>query len=532
MTRMRGAHVMWCALVGVGCSASGDAGVSGIERSSAVEPLQEVSGRPYDVSHARIHYASRGDRFDVSLESLMGAGKPAVAPVQAHHRRHPAKADWNYNLGAAINGGSAVWVTNQTTGLPSCTDALYVPVNGTTNNLVAFTNLYDTCTNTAGDPLCSPSPAGHCPTVLWKATISGKMDRNSVAVSPNGSVVYVSTTTGRLAAVNTAAAAATRVAWTLDATVETGNAAATFVGSTPWVDYPGGNIYTAVRYGNSPFKIRVYKLSPAGAVLAKIDVQNDGIQSGVLFYNGFVYFGSTTGKVYKIQDNGASFTAVGGVWPLALSAETSVNGTATPVFGQPIYGTPTIDGTNNIMFVDVNNVMWSVLLTTGATNSIEMGWTTGAEAQAGNVPCYSSPFLYSDANVSLTVFAAHGKNQGNGSTGPRLHRRNYATTGVFNAGTLTSMAAGSSADLSYPRSSPIVFQPTAGGPVYTYVGDDSGRLLRWTYTNAGFAAAANFTIPTAPQEIDSPIIVDTANGNIYFGSNNGRIYQINQSSLQ
>ena len=488
--------------------------------------------RPFDATHVHVRAAGRHDRLELAF----------AFAAQRRHPRPPKptkNGDWSYNVGGQVNGGTSVYITNQITGTPSCTDMLYVPVNATGTNLYAFTNLYDTCTNVTTDPKCSPSPAGHCPTVSWTwASGSGTFNRNSVTSSLDGKTIYVSTTAGKLVALNTAPTASPRIAWTFDAVTNTGSANATFVGSAAWVNYSTGTLYTAVQYG-TPSNIRLYKLSPTGAQIAPaLTIANDGIASGVLEWEGKVYFGSTSGKLYKINDNGTTLTQAAAPWPLALTAEDCDTGCLNPipVTGKAIYGTPTIDGLNNLLFVSLNNVMWSVRLggaTDGQTHSSELGWQNGIQARAGDVSCYTSPMLYADATTTQAVFVAHGKNQNDigAGAGPRIHRRTYQNDGTFDTNNLTSGIVGTGTDLTYPRSSPLIFQPTPTSPVWVYVGDNAGTLRRFVYTNAGFGTETDFTIPSNPQSIESPVLVDTSNGNLYFGSNNGRVYQINQTSL-
>jgi hypothetical protein len=474
--------------------------------------------RPYDVTHSSVRFGL-ADRIS-ARDRFFGGGKPAGAPP-------PAKSpgDWSYAVGGPINGGPAIFVTDQVGFTPSCTDMLYVPVNKTGTNVWAFTNLYDSCPNPSPMPsACSPSPAGHCPTVAWSTSVSGAMTRDSVALSLDGSVAYVATSSGRVYALNTAAGAA-RVKWQFDArNSDTHSTSTRFEGATPWVDYETGDVYAAAEYDNGR-QARVYKLDPSGVLLAKTTI-GDGVTSGVLVYDGFVYVGTTEGKLYKLSDGPTSLTPVGGAWPLQLTAETRFGPRAAP-----IRGTPSIDGSSDLLFVAVNNVMWSVKLTTGATHSVELGWHDDSEAQAGNFECYSSPFLYSDASTVPTLFIAHGKDQarsGDG-TGPRLHRRTYHSDGTFDTDNLTSAVVGGS-DLSYPRSSPLVFKPTPSSPVYVYVGDETGALNRFDYTTA--SAFTNHATFSAGSSIESPIVIDTTSGNLYFGANNGRVYQIGQASLR
>ncbi len=518
----------------------------------------QPSARPFDVTHSRIAYRS-GDRLTAEIG---GIANPGTFPIGSRPRVRPP-ADWNYNVGGPVTGGTAAYVTTwKTTDTASCSDMLYVPVAASTANVWAFTNLYATsstgaaCTNGPAGPTTCTASTGHCPTVAWNATLKGTLNRDSLTLSLDGRYLYAVTDAGYVYALHTAAfdaGTAGTVAWSLNA--NTGGTAS-FIGAAPWVDYATGHIYVAASMSTNA--ISLYKLSSAGAVLGQLTIAGDGIASGAVYYSGFVYLASTSGKIHEVQDSvsadgGTKLTEVvtASKWPAVLTAEDYVSSTNTSevaVSGKPIYGTPAIDGTNNLLFTAVNNVMWSINLggtSDGTTHSVELGWSNGTEAHLGDQSCYTSPMVYFDGTTNPatpTVVIAHGKNQGAGNEGPRLHRRTYQSTGVFDTGNLTSVAAGTcanpnsctAAELTWPRSSPLMFQPTASSPIYAFVGDNTGTLERWQYTSAAaFTNESTFVITgSGTLSIESPVLIDYVNGNIYFGSDNGRVYQISQSTLQ
>lgn len=500
------------------CVAATAVGCTAPSSVSDVPPLP----RPYDSGNSRIQWMG-GDRID----DLLGE----VGPVGV---RSKPEGDWSYDVDGPVNGGPAIY-----TGLArACSDRLFVPTDrNATNNFYAFDNLASTdalgaaCPNTTGDGRCSPSPNNHCPRRIWRVSLNGNMKRNSVALDLNGTRAYVLTSTGRVYSLDTA----TGANYSFNAQTDTGSATATFIGQSPWVEYfPGGILYLAASYGTGTgARIRLYKLLDTGAALTKLAHLDIGsaalperIESSTIVWNGFIYLGTTGGRVYKIQD-GVTLTQVASPWPLQLQAR----GSAGFESGHPIYGSPSIDAANDLLFVIVNNVGWSVKLGTGATDWVEMGWTNETEAAANNVPCYSSPFVTPSLR---TFFAAHGKNQNTpASQRSRMHRRIYAASGVFDTASLTSVAtAGASSDLSYPRSSPLVFRPTAASPLYVYVGDPGGYLNRWSY-GTDFSNQVTFgPINNNNPSIDSAIMIDGVSGNIYFGDATDRIYQIGQVSLQ
>jgi hypothetical protein len=352
-------------------------------------------------------------------------------------------------------------------------------------------------------------------------------------VSLDGTRLYAATTAGILYALDTTNNGST--VWALNARSEIGlaNNNASFLGSGPWVSYTDGSIYIAANYlVSNTARIRLYKLSAAGAVLAKLDIGSAaaprGIASSLIAWDA-IYFGTTTGHIYKVNDNGTSFSVVSG-WPIALwSAHGGANNSVVQRFGQPIYGTPTIDVEHNLLFIQVNNVFFSVNMASAAIQWVEGGWTNGTEATANDVPTYSSPWVDLDL---MTAFIGHGKNQGSGNSGPRCHRRIYGADGVFDTSALTSVATvGTSSDLTHPRSSPLVLHQS-DGTVHVFIGDPQGNLNRWSYSDT-FGTRAHFDSgQSGNPAIQSPIIIDYLAGNIYFGDDSGRIYQITQNTLR
>jgi PQQ-like domain len=508
--------------------------------------LESAQGRPYDVMQQRVQ-SEYGDRFEDHLATQLGYRWP----VRRWHKPPPDmhEGDWNYSIGGSISAGVAIYNQAYVTGsgAATCNDRLFAAsTTNTTFNLYAFDNLFQTppgttqtCTRFT-DALCTTTNGGWCPHRIWRLQLTGGVTRGALTFSVDGKTLYAATDQGFLYAINGATGA---VNWTFSAQTDTGSANATFTGSAPWANYTDGTIYIAANYsltvgGVTTTHVRLYKLDPTtGNAKYSFDQPGDGIVSSVIAYDA-VYFGSSTGKVYKIKDSGTAFTAAGNPWPLQLWAETTT-GTGNPRGVKPdtntnnlhlaIYGTPTLDSTNNLLFLAVNNVFYSINIGTGTINSIEGGWQNGTEAQANDVPEYSSP--WADPSL-MTVVLGHGKDQSDtgGEQGPRCHRRDYSAAGVFNTTTLTSAATiDTNGALDNPHSSPLVLH-NADSSVYVFIGDHGGNLNRWTYTT-DFTNQQHFSTGHA-SSIESPIMIDYMAGNIYFGDDTGRVYQISQSSLQ
>lgn len=513
-----------------------------IAACSAEPPVavEGVAGVPIDALRSRLASVV-GDRLDIEGLSVDGGELRKAErfnPGRVGRGRTPATpGDWAFTVGGAVNGGVAIY-TSGWGSTASCADRLFVPVNATSNNVWAFDNLYPTlpggttaCVNGGSDGGRCTSP--YCPRRIWSVSLSGALNRSSLTLSLDGTSVYAATTNGVLYALD-AATGATR--WTLDtrSAAELGSTSgASFRGASPWVDYPTGNIYVAASFASGT-RFRVYKLSPAGAVLARWDsatTAQEAVESSLVVWSGALYVGTTTGRVHKLIDGGTTLTAAPSPWPVQLTAKGAQRNQLVDVAG-PIYGTPSIDVDTDVLAVTVNNVMWTVRLASGAAQSVEGGWQNATEAAANNVPCYSSPWI---DPTTRTMFVAHGKNQNTPSSQQnRVHRRDYFATGAFRTDNLTSVATagvGSPVSLSDPKSSPLVLRQSAS-LAWVYVGDAGGILNRWDYGGA-FSNQQTFnTGAGAAGAIESPIMVDVLGGYIYFGSNAGRVYQIAQSTLR
>lgn len=485
--------VVLAAVLGAGaCSENGGVGAPSAGGPGAAEIAAPAPDAP-----------ASGNRMYGNAARVVGSNAAVgsrLTPPDGQPTASPFAGDWSFDLGAPVN--SAVALTGSFTGA-GCGDRLFAGVNTSTKaNLYAFDNLHTkgaggvACSNVA-DARCSPSPTNHCPHLLWSKTVLGALDGNSVTPSLDSSVIYVATASGSLYGINAATGATN---WVLDVRSAFGIADATFKGVTPWVDYGTGDIFVA---GWSPgIGIgAIGKISPAGAVKTFI-LLPAGVVSTPILYNGFVYMAARDGKVYKVAD-GANLTMVNGAWPVTLQN------------GQAIISSPTFDTVNDRLFVGLNDSLYSVSLTTGASSSTSIG-SSGAAA-----PCGSSPYV---DLATLSVFVGH-----KGSIWRATYNASGAWTGTNRSATVKSNDASTADD---PTSSPLVFSPIPG-QTYAYIGDFGGFLNRWP---ASTLATPLSSFPSGVTgvggKIESPVMVDYMNGNLYFGASTGRIYQIGQVSLQ
>jgi hypothetical protein len=475
------------------CSENGGAAAPSVGGPTATEVSEPAPETPAASSNRMYGNASRivGSK-DVGSRVTPPGAPPAASPFEG---------DWSFNLGASVN--SAVALTGSFTGA-NCSDRLFAGANTTAGpNLYAFDNLHAkgaggvACTNVV-DARCnaSPAPASHCPHLLWSKSLLGALDGNAVTPSLDGSVIYVATTFGALYAID-AATGATH--WVLDVRGSFRIADATFKGVTPWVDYGTGDIFVA---GWSPASGTgaIGKISSTGTVKTFI-LLPAGIVSTPILYNGFVYMAALDGKIYKVAD-GATLTMVNGAWPVTLQNN------------QGIISSPTVDTVNDRLFVGLNDNLYSVSLTTGATATTSIG-SSGATA-----PCGSSPFV---DLATLSVFVGH-----KGS----IWRAPYTTSGGWTgANRSASVKSNDASTVVDPTSSPLVFAPIPG-QTFAYIGDFGGFLNRWS---ASTLAAPLSSFPSGATgvggRIESPVMVDYMNGNLYFGASTGRIYQIGQVTL-
>jgi hypothetical protein len=439
--------------------------------------------------------SAQGDR----LSTFVGVDSRTECDLA--RKRKKKKADWNYRtsttLGDAVNGGTAV--VNTTPTAASCTDKLFVPVDnsasGTGPNVIAFTNLYTGCPEPpVPDPACTKNAFNHCPTKVWGTALGGALKGNSISLSLDMTIIYAVTTRGLVYKLD--AATGNIIGSPFDARADTGASDATFTFSVLWLDYNTPFAYVAASY-NSNQSSRLYKLDvsqPSITKAAAIDIVGSagspaGNSSGPIALNGFAYFNLFDGKIHKITTS---------TWAEAIDANWPVN----PGAGK-ILDSASADITTNVMFVNAGDSLVMVRLGDGSFV------TASIDGFPGSVnPNVSSPGLDLDNH---SVYIGHER---------RLWRVDYDATANFTGSVLN------------PTSSPLVFKPTT--TTFAFVGDFAGNLDQETITPTGFGAEAQFSNATRPPRpaMESPVLIDYVNGNLYFGDDSAFVYQISQVSLQ
>lgn len=463
------------------------------------------------------------------------------------------KNNWSYNAGGPITGGSAIFGDSFTEA--SCADRLFVPVNvAGRNNLYAFDNLYGAVPGRGGSCEHGGNDNGrctsaYCPHRIWSVTLNGALDRNSVAVSNDGSHIYVETAAGTLYALDAATGA---TVWTLNTTrdsddIVAGASNVRFEGSVPWVDYTtcstltpvGCTLYVAVWYkiGRTDYS-RVYRVIDEGSSrksLAVGDVSTlvgEGVRAPLVLWENQLYVPTSSARLHKIDAASDLRLTQDGIWPLQLWSTNSLN----PLGGRtypPIVASPAIDGTNELLFVTVNNLLWSVNLSNGTSKFVPIDFRGhNNAASATNVPCYATPWVDSP---NQTLIIGHGGASSTSYAGlyvstsryRAVFNRNYDTNGTLGISPGSAGVLGNNGDLASPRSSPLLLN--VNGNDYVYVGDSSGALARFNYSPAtGLGNLATFQT-NGP--IETPLVIDLLPGNLYFGTTSGTIYQTDQATL-
>jgi hypothetical protein len=472
-------------------------------------------GRPIDATTSRVA-SSRGDRVAThSFAPWIDRRNPPVKPPDPDPGAAPSPGDWNYDVrsggSGTVNAAPALFAS----GLGhTCQDRLYVPVNVSGGpNLYAFNNLYEDASVTCpepmpADPLCSPSANGHCPTRVWRTTLSGRLDGNAVSMDLDGSELYVNTTTGIFYVVD----AMTGTTASFDARTHVGSANATFLNSTPFVDYVYHVVYTALDYQNNT-RCRIYRFDPTDLQNPTfVDLTDTGCRASVVYWNGFVYIGGSEttfprGRLHRVDVNGRNMTVSGAPWPVTLITDTAR--------GAPITSAPTLDvqdGGQDYVFMTNNDFLTVTRVSDGATTRYD----NNGNGQIGYNTNPSTPFF---DFTTRAVFAAREND---------LRRIVFAPAAMTLTLSATAPTQGQGTDLD-PYSSPVMYMPV--GTNYVYIGDGDRRLNRWNADT--MSNRLTFSIGgSGGTRLRSPIVIDYADGNIYFGADNGRVYQITQSQLQ
>jgi hypothetical protein len=444
-------------------------------------------GRPVDVTSRRVLSAA-GDR--VELAAGVGTRPPRAASV----------GSWNYDVQGPVNGGPALFTSfTTTTATGACTDMLFVPVNtDSVPNLYALTNLYANCPQ--GVERLTPQrcdySAGHCPTLSWIDQLQGRLDGDSAVPSFDGTELYVATSVGVVYALR---ASAGQIDGLFNANTDLGANDATFVNSTPWVDYPTGNLYVAVSYASNK-KGAIYKLDSRANKLASL-LLPQGVASTPLYYGGYLYVATLEGRLNKFADTPTGFVAAGTPWPLLVQGS------------QSIVGTPSIDADSNLIFAVAGDRLGMASL----AGDVKVGVRLSAAPGPTLTP--------SSTTLDLTNHAVFVGHEG------KIWRALYTQTGI---GTVTSQATrGNAGGNEDPRSSPLVLQVNPSTR-YVYIGDGGGFLNRWNADTLDARAQFPTLMPSGiGGPIDGSIFIDYVGGNLYFGGGTGatKIFQVTQIGL-
>jgi hypothetical protein len=412
---------------------------------------------------------------------------------------HPG--DWSFNVGGQVNAAPAVYSASFTQ--RSCNDRLFVASFGGGNNVFAFDNLYDSDANgpcvRVMDSRCTPSPSGHCPRLIWSKSIGAGVAWGAVGVDFAGTRVYLGSNDGKFAVLETPDGKTVNIH---DSRVAIPDTTANYGIISPWVQ-PFGKVYIGVSTA-SDTTCRVYRFTPAGVLESFVNLAG-ALGSSPILWKGFLYVATYDGVVHKIEDGTALSEVTGNGWPINLGT-----GAASLV------SSPSIDGSRDLLFISAGDQLFLINLVTLQRASVNLSNEDGTNRSA------SSPFV--DGNTRYVYKGHEG----------RLWRVRYNTAG-------TAWQTPSSVDVNNgangfpggndPHSTPIIFQP--GMTPYVYIGDGGGRLNRF---NADpMTQASRLTFPETGgvgNRIDSPVVVDYIGGNVYFGANNGRIYQISQTTLK
>jgi hypothetical protein len=498
------------------------------------------------MTQTRIVYSDVGDRWDAWMSGEDDPGPDTLSLRRHKHKRHAYKSlplgdgDWSWAVtsggGRTVNSGVALFdpLAGWTATSVSCAARLVVPVDGNTagnrRNLWVFDNLVRTgsngaCVNTS-DGNCSPSADGHCPRPVASLVLSGTVQRSGVTLSLDGGTAYVATTSGTLYAINVAAATPA-IKWSYAVS------GGTYAGIMPWVDYATGNVIAAVAVSSGT---TVMKFRPTDTAPWQTFALSEKASATPVDYGGYIYVPCASGKIHRVKDTATGLVGADtGAWPVQLrattgSADANRDGIPEPDQAAAILANVGIDASVDVLFAVVKNTMWSVRLSDGHADYVEMGWQNRAEAAANNVEAYSAPSI--NWGATRAVFLGHGKAQPDGSTpSSRLHRRFYDASGNIDKVNLSSVAlyGQTSSDLTRPHSSAIGIPINAQGDVYAFIGDGGGYLNKFAFTGELATTPTTFS---SGSEIESPVLVDYMGGNIYFGNDSGRVYQISQSTLK
>jgi hypothetical protein len=368
------------------------------------------------------------------------------------------------------------------------------------NNVYAFRDVY----NTVG----SPNQQALC---LWQAAIGngrGAVNGSSVAFNWDGTRLFLGCTDGKVYCLDSTNGT---VIWTYD----TGSS---IVYSTPFFD---------ANYGSLSFLTTddLVWIGSTDGRLHKINANTGVGQKTISPVSGFGAYAIHSTPIHY-NFNGADVVLVGAddgfVWRVnpnsidSLVADTSGNldydlrNTSTTTAADAIWGTPIFDVGTDQMLLAVNGNFFRVNVINGTKTKDNL-------FVAGSI-MYSSPMIDFANNFAYV------------GGGAKLWKTDY----VGWVSTFSGATLGTNPDNTYPRSSPLWIQDASGTSDFMYIGDGGGYINRFDAT--GFTSPSRLgtfqfqslaTVAT-DNDSDSPVIMDFFTGNIYFGSNSYRVYQLTQ----
>jgi hypothetical protein len=404
-----------------------------------------------------------------------GSGTPPAAPTPYQ---------WTHTYTAPVNATPAIYTASFTAQDP-VNDRLYVyGGDGANPNFIAALNNFYT-----------NSP----PTEVWRLPINSAVNGSSIAVDITGRRMFaVSGGGGGVGAsiwsVNDVDQTGWQVSWMSSATVSW---------SSPWVDYRTSKLYV----GDEQDHIIEVNISGSGGTVYTLGF-NSPIHATPLIWDNLLWVGNDSGRLV-IYD-----LAGGGLQPLGAFLFCSGNGVNACTPSHAVWGTPYIDTVNKRALIGVNNRIFQIdNVDTLRTCIPAANCTSSSRAMAGpgiNTGRFQSSVLV-DQNGANWVYA--GRNN-------RLARCSYTTNGGLGGCSTQSphsaAMAGSGADISYPRSSPIQYP----GSSSIYIGDGGGYMNR-VVSGSSLTTASSFR-PAGGTAVDSSPILDFVTmGNLYFGATLG-----------
>ena len=322
--------------------------------------------------------------FDWTSSRVTGRATRGVSPadlLRANGGGIPG-VDWNIATGAPVTAAPAVYGSTWVEMSPNESDMLFFGVNGTAapgftsgttpapasvnNNFFALTALY----------------TGSAPVLSWSTKLNpvGGVDGNAVALSSDGTKVYVVNTTGHLFCFTTAGSSGSAVScgagWPFAAGAQVHN-------SGPWIDYTAAGGSGDIYFGDDSGTLHRVN-GTSGAAVWGVKLGQTGFQyaleSSPVVYNGYIYIGDDGGQLFQVTNTAASAgpSVAGGmiqVFPACQVIGGSAPCPGTDTDGGPVIGPWAIrtavafDTTNNHVYFAANDYVIEM-------NGLGINWTT------------------------------------------------------------------------------------------------------------------------------------------------------------